>query len=160
MLDRAGFSGDRAGFIDRVNRTGIPGYFNPSSGFVGNIFESIGQKFFGWAGDPIAVGFARGLAEVNHPMTIIGHSQGTLTVANAARYYGLPQGSTLIMRSPAISRWRASAAAQAIGGNLQYIQPYGDIANLYAPSLNPIRLLSGFGDVICEVCVHTANGLP
>lgn len=93
-------------------------------------------------------------------MTIIAHSQETLTVANAAKYYGLPQGSMLIMRSPAISRWRANSAANAIGGSMQYVQPYGDIANLYAPSLNPVRWMSGLGDVFCGACTHTANGLP
>jgi hypothetical protein len=157
-----GILGDRDEFIAALNMSPVPavGYFNPSSGALGDIFESIGQKFFGWAGDPLAAGLAQGLAGVNHPMTIIAHSQGTLTVANAARYYGLPQGSTLIMRSPAISRWRANAAANAIGGSMQYVQPYGDIANIYAPSLNPVRWMSGFGDVFCGACTHRANGLP
>lgn len=143
-----------------VNQSGIPGYFNPSHGFFADIMESIGQKFFGWAGDPLAAGFARGLAGVDHPMTIIGHSQGTLTVRNAARYYGLPRGSALVMRSPAISYWSASAAARANGGSLQYIQPWGDIANLYSPTLNPLKWASGFRDLSCGMCTHQANGLP
>jgi len=155
-----GILGDRDQFVLAVNAEQIPGYFNPSSGALGDIFESIGQKFFGWAGDSLAAGFSQGLAGVDHPMRIIAHSQGTLTVANAAKYYGLPQGSTLIMRSPAISRWRANSAANAIGGSMQYVQPYGDIANIYAPSLNPVRWMSGFRDVFCGACTHTANGLP
>lgn len=93
-------------------------------------------------------------------MTIIAHSQETLTVVNAAKYYGLPQGSMLIMRSPAISRWRANSAANAIGSSMQYAQPYADIANLYAPSLNPVRWMYGFDDAFCGACTHTANGLP
>jgi len=93
-------------------------------------------------------------------MTIIGHSQGSLTIRNAARYYGLPQGSTLVMKSPAMSYWSASMAARANSGTLQYVQPWGDVANIYALSLNPFRWASGFGDVLCRACVHTANSLP
>jgi len=156
-----GILGDREAFVLSVNKEQIPGYFNPSGGaLAADIGESFRQKFFGWAGDPLAKGFAEGLAGVDHPMRIVAHSQGTLTVANAARYYGLPEGSTLVMRSPAISRWRANAAANSIGGSMQYVQPYGDIANIYAPSLNPVRWLSGFGDAFCGACTHTANGLP
>jgi len=155
-----GILGDREAFVLSVNKEQIPGYFNPSGGALADIGESFRQKFFGWAGDPLAEGFAEGLTGVDHPMRIVAHSQGTLTVANAARYYGLPEGSTLVMRSPAISRWRANAATNSIRGSMQYVQPYGDIANIYAPSLNPVRWLSGFGDVFCGACTHTANGLP
>lgn len=155
-----GILGDRGRFVLTVNNEQVPGYFNPSSGALGDIFESFGQKFFGWAGDSLARGFAEGLAGVDHPMTIAAQSQGTLTVANTAKYYGLPEGSTLIMKSPAIGRWRANSAANAIGGSMQYVQPYGDIANIYAPSLNPVRWMPGFGDVFCGACTHTANGLP
>jgi hypothetical protein len=121
--------------------------------------ESFGQKFFGWAGDPLAAGLAQGLAGVERPMTIIGHSQGTLTIRNAARYYGLPGGSTFVMRSPAMSYWSASVAARVNAGTLQYVQPWGDIANLYAPTMNPLKWMSGFRDVLCGACTHTANGL-
>jgi hypothetical protein len=137
------------------------GYFNPSRGFFGDLMESFGQKFFGWAGDPLAAGFARGMAGVDHPMTIIAHSQGTLTVANAVRYYGMSaQGSTFVMRSPALSYFTASRAIQRRGGTMVWRQPYGDIANIYAPSFNPLRWASGFGDIFCGACRHTANGLP
>jgi RHS repeat-associated protein len=156
-----GILGNRGEFTTLVNREGHPGYFNPSRGFFGDLMESFGQKFFGWAGDPLAAGLARGLAGVNHPMTIIAHSQGTLTVANAVRYYGLSaQGSTFVMKSPALSHFTASRAIQGRGGTMVWRQPYGDIANIYAPSLNPLRWASGFGDIFCGVCRHTANGLP
>jgi len=39
-------------------------------------------------------------------------------------------------------------------------QPYGDIANIYAPSFNPLRWVSGFRDLFCGICTHSANGLP
>ena len=155
-----GILGDRAQFELLVDSTKIPGYFNPSHGFVLDTLEAFGQKFFGWAGDPLAAGFANGLAGVNHPMTIIAHSQGTLTAANAALYYGLPAGSSFLFKSPAITYFGASAAAQATGGSFQYVQPWGDGANLWAPSFNPLRFGSGVGDLFCGFCTHSANGLP
>ncbi|MFT4179374.1 MAG: RHS repeat-associated core domain-containing protein, partial [Thermomonas sp.] len=155
-----GIKGDRDDFIRRVNSEKIPGYYNPSHGFLADILESFRQKFFGWAGDPLAAGFARGMAAVNHPMTVIAHSQGTLTVANAARWYGLSaQGSTFVMRSPALSHYSASRAIQGAGGTMVWRQPWGDVANLYSPTLNPFRWASGFGDVLCGMCRHSANGL-
>lgn len=156
-----GIMGDRDAFQTMLTTRGAPGYFNPSHGPIADVFESIGQKFFGWAGDPLAAGFARGLAGANHPLTIIAHSQGTLTVANAVRYYGLSaQGSTFVMKSPALSHFTASRVIQGRGGTMVWRQPYGDIANIYAPSLNPLRWASGFGDILCGACRHTANGLP
>lgn len=43
---------------------------------------------------------------------------------------------------------------------MDWQQPYGDIANIYAPSVNPLRWVSGFGDILCGACRHTANGRP
>jgi len=94
-------------------------------------------------------------------LTIIAHSQGTLTVTNAVRYYGMsPQGSTFVMRSPALSYLSASMTIRGRGGTMVWQMPRGDIANLYAPSFNPLRWLSGFRDILCGACRHTANGLP
>jgi len=154
-----GILGDRESFALLVDREGIPGYFNPSGGLLADVGQAFRQKFFGWAGDPLAEGFARGLAGLDKPMTIIGHSQGTLAIRNAARYYGLPEGSTLVMRSPAMSYWSARSAANAINGNLQYVQPWGDVANLYAPSLNPLKWASGLIDPFCAACVHRGNSV-
>jgi hypothetical protein len=36
----------------------------------------------------------------------------------------------------------------------------GDIANIYAPSFNPIRWDAGFADIPCGACRHIRNGLP
>lgn len=65
-----GILGDRSEFMKALtaNPTAA-GYFNPSHSFFGDLMESFGQKFFGWAGDPLAAEFARGMAGVNHPMT-------------------------------------------------------------------------------------------
>lgn len=136
-----------------------PIFFNPSHGIAADIAESFGQKFFGGSGDPLAAKFAQRLAGVNHPMTIIAHSQGTLTVANAARYYGLPRGSTFVMRSPALSYFSANSAVRMNGGTMQYIQPWGDVANIYAPTMNPFKWMSGFRDLTCGMCTHSANGI-
>lgn len=69
-------------------------------------------------------------------------------------------GSTFVMRSPVLSHFTASRAIQGRGGTMDWQQPYGDIANIYAPSFNPLRWASGFGDILCGACRHTANGLP
>ena len=155
-----GIMGDRDKFVSLVNQTKYPGYFNPSRGPVADLLETLGQRLFARY-DALASGFARGLAGVDHPMTIIAHSQGTLTASNAARYFGLPAGSTFTLKSPALPRYRAHYAVRIVnGGELNYGQPWFDAANLWAPSLNPLRFLSGFGDILCGFCVHRANGLP
>jgi len=102
--------------------------------------------------------FSLSLLSVDHAITINAHSQGTLTVANAAGY-GLPIGSHFILKSPAISATRASAAANSIGGSMQYMQPFGDGANLWAGTLNPFRFASGAADLLCGFCIHRGNGL-
>jgi len=152
--------GPQEEFQQMANDTNNPVYYNPSHGPIADLLESFGQKFFGWAGDPLAQGFAEGLAGVDHPMTIIAHSQGVLTVTNAVEYYGLnAEGSTFDMRSSAYSYGTVSSVIGGGGGNLLFNTPYGDIANIYSPSLNPIKWVSGFGDIFCGACTHTGNGL-
>ena len=154
-----GIRGERDEFAATL-RPNQAGYFNPSRGFLADVMESFRQKFFGWAGDPLAAGFAREMAWVDHPMTIIAHSQGTLTVTNAVRWYGMSaQGSSFVMRSPALSHYSASRAIQGAGGTMIWRQPWGDVANIYSPTLNPFKWASGIGDVLCGMCRHSANGL-
>ncbi|RMH88119.1 hypothetical protein EBB59_12155 [Lysobacter pythonis] len=157
-----GIKGDRDAFVAALNSSPTPaaGYFNPSGGFVADIWQSFRQKFFGRYGDPLAARFAKGLSDVDHSMTIIAHSQGTLTVTNAARYYGLPRGSSFVLRSPALSYSSARSAVNINGGSMQYVQSWGDVANIYAPTINPLKWLSGFRDLMCGMCAHSANGLP
>lgn len=102
--------------------------------------------------------FALSLSAVDHAMIITAHSQGTLTVANAANY-GLPAGSTFIFKSPAISYTRASNAVNSVGGSLDYQQPWGDGANLWSGSFNLFKSMSGVTDIFCGFCIHRANGL-
>ena len=90
---------------------------------------------------------------------IVGHSQGTLTVVNAVRMLPRlhdPIRVRITLLSPAVSY---PTAAHFGGGGANYRQPWFDIANLWAPSLNPIKWGSGFVDVLCGACVHRANGL-
>ena len=154
-----GINGNRTQFVRDVNASGVPGYFNPSHGLFADLWQSIQQKFFAAGGDPLAAGFSSGVRGVRHPLTIVAHSQGTLTVSNAAVLYGLPTGSVFELRSPAIGYFRAYSAARLNGGTLRYLQPWGDIANLYSPTLNPIKWASGFRDLVCGMCTHQANGL-
>ena len=133
-------------------------YFNPSQGPIFDITESIHQRFFFFLGDPLAAGLARGLKDVQGPLTVVGHSQGTLTVVNAVRVYGLnASGSTFVLKSAALSRIEASVISRR-GGNMEWVMPVGDIANLYAPSFFPPKMVSGFIDILCGACIHRANG--
>jgi hypothetical protein len=151
--------GNYEDFVANVIASGNPGYFNPSNGFLSDVWESLNQKLFG-SNDALARGFARGLAGVDHPMIIIAKSQGTLTVTNAARYYGLPRGSNFTLNSPALTQHGAGRAIRINGGTMNYVQPWGDGANIWAPSLNPLRFFSGFRDLTCGFCIHSANGSP
>ena len=154
-----GINGKYDEFKKYVDDSGFPGYFNPSHSIIADLFESASQKFSPNGGDPLAARFAQELSNVDHPMKIIAHSQGTLTAANAASLYGLPQGSSFELRSPAQSYMSARAAIRINGGTLDYRQPWGDVANIYSPTMNPIKWASGFRDVLCGACVHQANGL-
>ncbi len=147
----------RAEFQQRItDRDDAAGFYNPTNGRARDVLEAFWQKFDG-KNDPYARQFSEGLANVDHPMRIIAHSQGTLTVANAAQYHGLPAGSHIEFISPAISTWRAEAAANAAGATHNYNLPYGDGAALWAPSLNPIKFRLGIIDMMLGFPVHTST---
>ena len=94
------------------------------------------------------------LATRTDSVTLKGFSGGTLTVVNALRRVGaLPDGSKVILNSPVVSYPTASSVAS----DLRYNQPWGDVSNLLAPSLNPVRFGSGFLDLFCGFCVHRGN---
>jgi hypothetical protein len=160
-----GIMGDRAGMQTKVNTasSGIGGratlgYFNPSQGIVNDVMQSFWQKIAFGYGDSLAAGFGRLTSQMaSGPLSITAHSQGTLTVTNAILQGGVPRGSTLNMRSPAISYPRAWLAGRINGGTMNYIQPWGDGANLWAPSLNPLKYASGLADIFAGAKIHTGN---
>lgn len=156
-----GILGNYDDFRALVESTGVPGYFNPSHQVgIGDLLESFGQKFFGWAGDPLAQGFAATASQASYPLTVYAHSQGALTVVNAVEYYGLSaKGGTFNFWSSAYSYGTAASVIQGGGGTLNFVTPWGDIANIYSPSFNPAKWISGFGDAFCGACVHIGNGL-
>ena len=157
-----GILGDPSGFQELVNSQLVPtvGYYNPSHGILDDLLESFGQKFFGWSGDPLAQGFASVASQANSPLNVVAHSQGVLTVVDAVAYYGLSaEGSSFDFRSGALSYYSAASVIEGGGGTMTWSMPYGDIANLYAPSFNPIQWASGFHDVFCAACTHISNGL-
>ena len=152
-----GVNKGRAEFQQRItDRRYAAGFYNPTNGLASDVLESLWQKFDG-ENDPYARQFSEGLANVDHPYLILAHSQGTLTVANAAQYHGLPAGSHIEFISPAISTWRAEAAANAAGATHNYNLPYGDGAALWAPSLNPIKRILGNIDMMLGFPVHTST---
>lgn len=136
---------------------GTFGYYLPSEGGAVDIVRTLGQKFFGWAGnDSLAQGLSAGLAGVDHPLNIISYSEGTTTAVNAQMFYGgLPSGSTFYFNSPVVSSWAANGAVSANGGYLgSYYLPPGDVANLIAPGSN---FGSGFRDFLCGMCTHSST---
>jgi RHS repeat-associated protein len=141
-----------------AKNSGAAVYFNPSNGFLADVIESTYQKFFGFFGDPLTAGFAAGLRNRTNPIYITAHSQGTVTVTNAIAYYdSVPQGSRLDLDSPAISGIRAHLEVNSIGGNLNYNQKWGDAANLWAISLNPLKFASGLLDFPVGFSIHVNN---
>lgn len=152
-----GILGNRSEAQVIANDTKSPVFFNPSKGPLHDIAQSFEQKF-GLGEDMMAKEFALSLRGIDHPITIIAHSQGTLTVANAASY-GLPSGASYILKSPALSFYSASAAINSVGGTLSYDQPLGDAANLWAGSINPFKTASGIVDIFRGGRIHIGNGL-
>ena len=158
-----GILGNLKSFQDAVNRSGQPGYYNPSHGLFFDLVEVLQQKFFGSAGDPLTAGYAEGLAKTDHLMYQIGHSQGAATVMNSVLYYGI-RASGLEFRSAAMGYYRAAYAAKVNGTGFTYNTPYFDIANLYT-SINPLRMGSAILDPIIGTfygysshSVHSHNG--
>ncbi|WP_434212141.1 RHS repeat-associated core domain-containing protein [[Pseudomonas] boreopolis] len=169
-----GIMGSRDAAVELANSRGVAYYYNPSFseglprwipgflrgpiGGMGDVFETAVQKF-GRGGDPLTQGFIDGLRQLDHPVTIVGHSQGAATVVRSAAH--IPPGSTVVLRSPAVSY---NTAAEALNGaNLaewRYIQPVGDIAPLYA-SNNPGQWVSQVRRInpIRTVGIHNQNGL-
>jgi hypothetical protein len=147
---------DDAQFL--ADTSGAAVYFNPSNGFFADFIESAYQKFFGVFGDQLTKGFADGLRGRVNPLNFTAHSQGTITVANAAMFYGaIPDGSHLQLDSPAITSIRANLVKNIIGGCLYYNQPPGDGANIWASSFNPIRFISGLSDFTNGFSTHINN---
>jgi hypothetical protein len=139
----------------RANAAGAAIYFNPSNGFLADAIESGFQKFLGFFGDPLTKGFAEQLRYRSRSVVIVAHSQGTITAVNAAMFYNaVPSGSTLVLDSPAITYARAWIATKMIGGSLSYNQRWGDAANLWAISINPLKFASGIIDVPIGFKIH------
>jgi RHS repeat-associated protein len=136
----------------------LPGFLRGPIGGIGDVFETGVQKF-GKGRDPLTQGFVDGLKQLDHPVTIVAHSQGTATTVRSASH--IPAGSTVVLRSPAISYPTAQGALDNIGlQQWTYIQPVGDIAPLYASSgpgqwVSQVRHINPFK----AVNIHNANGL-
>jgi RHS repeat-associated protein len=145
-------------FQDSLNESGMPGFYNPTNG-PGDLFESVAQKFFGRTGDPLAESLMDAVSKAKHPIDFYAHSQGTLTIVNAVRFYGLStDGNGFYLRSGAMMRFTAWRVIEGSGyGTLHWKTPVGDIANVYSPSLNPVKWASGFVDILCGACIHRGN---
>ena len=155
-----GIMGDRAAMQTRVDTAKIPtaGYFNPSQGIINDVMQSFWQKIAFGYGDSLAAGFAKLTSHMAPgPLVITAHSQGTLTVTNAILQGGVPRASTLNLRSPAISYPRAWLAGRINGGIMNYSQPWFDGANVWASSLNPVKLASGTVDIFRGFKTHINN---
>ena len=142
--------------IDEANANGdskVMGFYNPSNGLPNDFYESIAQKFFG-ENDPAAQQFSEALAKMDHGVVIRAHSQGTLTVSNAAQYHRLPANSHIEFLSPAISRRSAAKSANAGGATHTYSMPPGDIAQLWAPDKTALPIQGPISFAI-GIWIHT-----
>jgi hypothetical protein len=114
-----------------------------------------------WWGDSLADGLNDLTSQMRPgPINVTAHSQGTLTVTNAILRGGIPDGSTLAFKSPAISYPRAWLAAKINGsafGPSNYVQPWGDGAAMWSPSLNPVKAAYGATDIFSGFGVHRGN---
>ena len=131
-------------------------YYNPTEGFVRDLFESVGQRLFGGA-DPFAAEFAADMAGVSHAVNFHAYSQGTLTVINAIEHHGFnPSGHTFVLSSPAFPRAAANRYIADNGGSYEWDMPKGDVARLYS-GRNPFTAVTGVRDIFCSFCKHSGN---
>ncbi|MYA17397.1 MAG: hypothetical protein F4Z28_11880 [Gammaproteobacteria bacterium] len=142
----------REDFQNRVTKLGALGYYDPTDGFAGDLLQAIFQKFFP-STDWMARRLAEYLATREDPVTVMGYSGGTLTVVNALRRVGRRDNFAVTLRSPVVSYPIARLVVQGVN----YNQPWGDISNLLAPSLNPRLFVSGLLDLFCGFCIHRGN---
>ena len=151
------FTSEQA-FQQTLDDRNTPGFYNPTNN-VGDIFEAVGQKFFWRQGDPLAEGLANAVAGAKYPISFYAHSQGVLTLTNAVRLYGLSTGDNVFnMRSGALSYFTGWRVIEGSGfGTMTWRTPYFDGANIWAPTMNPIKWVSGFVDPFCGFCFHRAN---
>lgn len=125
-------------------------YYNPTAGGVADFTESMLQKIFRTSS--LDRQFAHGLAQVQGPINLVAHSQGTITVSNALLNLGisgrqLAQGSSVIYMAAAISQpmavlssWMGSASIPRGSGVVANIF---DPINIVAPNFNPVKFTGG-----------------
>ena len=136
--------------VDRLEE--VLGYYDPTDGFIGDVVQAIFQKFIpstDWLGRRLG----EYLATRKDPVTLMGFSGGTLTVVNALRRVSHRQNFAAVLNSPVVSYPTASS----VTSDLQYNQPWRDVSNVLAPSLNPVRFGSGFLELFCGFCVRRGN---
>lgn len=123
-------------------------------GFLFDVLQAVFQRFF-LSSDWLGRRLAEYLATREDPVTILAHSQGTLTVVNALRRMGGRGDFTVTLLRPVVSY----PTARFVVAGVRYDQPSGDVSNLLAPSLNPFKFASGLLDLFCGFCIHRGNGL-
>ena len=143
---------DRKDFSRFVNVEDMPGYYIiPSIKRSRDVRRLIRTKYLGWT-DPFAKEVAQALEHVEKPITIYALSQGSIVIVNAVRYRGLSNRHKFVLFSPAMSYPVARLGIPK--KNLEYHMPWVDASNVWAPSCNPIKILSGIPDLLCGFCRH------
>jgi len=139
-----------------ANEIGGPVLYNPSHGPINDVAQSFWQKVLFGFGASLARQFAEGVRQLAPgPITVYGHSQGAITVVNAASYVEYPRGSTLNLAAPPISRLHSGLLGGLRGLNVIYRQNYFDVSALYAPSFNPLKFLSGLPGIFMTPYAHS-----
>jgi hypothetical protein len=158
-----GVAGDLAATQFLANGSGLPVFYNPSHpwGVAFDILESAKQRLLPFLPDPVTESFVQAISQARPGFQIFAHSQGALISANAALYSEAPGGLVLYAQSPAVSTPRLWASTRLAGwGFRSPYTPWGDVANIFGPSLNPFKVVSGVADLnpFCLFCIHSAAG--
>jgi len=140
----------QAAYFNKVKNAGITKIaHNQTNGFIADFTESFLQKItFTSSIDRQLANAVQGLNNI----TLVGHSQGTLTVGNALLNLGFRDSRNIVTNakfySTPLSQPRAFVSA-AIGGGLNtqhvtYGNNWGDPINIAGPNFNLFKFASGF----------------
>jgi len=153
-----GIHGNEKEFRRDTEQLNLAGYYNPSSGFLADVTQTILSMLLLGFGDSLGNGFSSFLHQLPSSAlsNISVHSQATAHTSMQALHGNLPAWSNLSLNSPAINQGIAFIADAFYSGNMHYNQPEFDIANVYTFPLNPLRLLSLLNPP-AGADVHSAN---
>ena len=140
-----------------VNDWSIPGFFIvPAKRQVYDLLRLVRIKFIGRT-DPFAKDLAESMRTVDKELTIYALSQGVLATVNAIRHHGMSNRHKFVFFSPAASY--PSIRRNIPKDRFYSYVPWFDASSAWAPSYNPLRVLSGLVDLACGACRHEVRAM-